>query len=98
MPADSAKGSKQWVMPTGDYATCAIPLSSRSRPKTSASYSSRQFSTGVLRGHEGAPLVIGDVAYLHTPFPNNVRARPEGPDPPRSSGNMSPSRIRPSFR
>ncbi|MBO0710600.1 MAG: methanol/ethanol family PQQ-dependent dehydrogenase [Acetobacteraceae bacterium] len=32
------------------------------------------FSTGVLRGHEGAPLVIGDVMYLHAPFPNTVFA------------------------
>ena len=32
------------------------------------------FSTGVLRGHEGAPLVIGDVMYVHTPFPNIVYA------------------------
>ena len=32
------------------------------------------FSTGVLRGHEGGPLVIGDVMYVHTPFPNNVYA------------------------
>ena len=32
------------------------------------------FSTGVLRGHEGAPLVIGDIMYVHTPFPNNVFA------------------------
>ena len=31
-------------------------------------------STGVLRGHEGSPLVIGDTMYLHTPFPNNVFA------------------------
>ncbi len=31
-------------------------------------------STGVLRGHEGSPLVIGDVMYVHTPFPNNVIA------------------------
>src|SRR4051812_27305472 len=32
------------------------------------------FSTGVLRGHEGAPLVVGDVMYVHTPFPNTVFA------------------------
>jgi lanthanide-dependent methanol dehydrogenase len=32
------------------------------------------FSTGVLRGHEGAPLVIGNVMYVHTPFPNLVYA------------------------
>src|SRR5262249_23678963 len=28
------------------------------------------FSTGVLRGHEGSPLVIGDTMYVHTAFPN----------------------------
>ena len=32
------------------------------------------FSTGVLRGHEGGPLVIGDVMYIHAPFPNTVFA------------------------
>jgi PQQ-dependent dehydrogenase (methanol/ethanol family) len=32
------------------------------------------FSTGVLRGHEGSPLVIGDTMYLHSPFPNKVFA------------------------
>jgi PQQ-dependent dehydrogenase (methanol/ethanol family) len=31
-------------------------------------------STGVLRGHEGSPLVIGDMLYIQTPFPNNVYA------------------------
>ena len=32
------------------------------------------FSTGVLRGHEGGPLVIGDTMYVHSPFPNKVYA------------------------
>ncbi|MCH7510148.1 MAG: methanol/ethanol family PQQ-dependent dehydrogenase [Proteobacteria bacterium] len=32
------------------------------------------FSTGVLRGHEGGPLVVGDTLYIHTPFPNKVFA------------------------
>lgn len=32
------------------------------------------FSTGVLRGHEGGPLILGDTMYLHTPFPNKVFA------------------------
>ncbi|WP_409566597.1 methanol/ethanol family PQQ-dependent dehydrogenase [Methylobacterium sp. E-005] len=32
------------------------------------------FSTGVLRGHEGAPIVVGHVMYVHTPFPNIVYA------------------------
>jgi lanthanide-dependent methanol dehydrogenase len=32
------------------------------------------FSTGVLRGHEGSPLVIGDMMYIHSAFPNKVFA------------------------
>ena len=28
----------------------------------------------MLRGHEGGPLVIGDVMYVHTPYPNIVYA------------------------
>ncbi|MGR9072945.1 MAG: methanol/ethanol family PQQ-dependent dehydrogenase [Gammaproteobacteria bacterium] len=32
------------------------------------------FSTGVLRGHEGGPLVVDDIVYIHTPFPNTVYA------------------------
>ncbi|MDO8939195.1 MAG: methanol/ethanol family PQQ-dependent dehydrogenase [Methylicorpusculum sp.] len=32
------------------------------------------FSTGVLRGHEGGPLVVNDTLYIHTPFPNTVYA------------------------
>ncbi|HML29387.1 MAG TPA: PQQ-dependent dehydrogenase, methanol/ethanol family, partial [Hyphomicrobium sp.] len=32
------------------------------------------FSTGVLRGHEGGPLVVGNVMYVHTAFPNIVYA------------------------
>ncbi|MCB1754042.1 MAG: methanol/ethanol family PQQ-dependent dehydrogenase [Gammaproteobacteria bacterium] len=30
------------------------------------------FSTGVLRGHEGGPLVVGDTLYVHSAFPNKV--------------------------
>ncbi len=32
------------------------------------------FSTGVLRGHEGSPLVVDGTMYIHTPFPNKVFA------------------------
>ena len=41
------------------------------------------FSTGVLHGHEGQPLVVGSTMYLVTPFPNIVYAldlaNPSGP-------------------
>jgi glucose dehydrogenase len=32
------------------------------------------FSTGVVRGHEAAPLVVGGMMYVVTPFPNLVYA------------------------
>lgn len=32
------------------------------------------FATGVNRGHEGSPIVVGNVLYVHTAFPNNVYA------------------------
>jgi PQQ-dependent dehydrogenase (methanol/ethanol family) len=32
------------------------------------------FSTGVLRGQEAAPLVVGETMYLVTPFPNILHA------------------------
>ena len=32
------------------------------------------FSTGELRGHEGAPLVVGNTMYLVTPYPNTAYA------------------------
>jgi methanol dehydrogenase (cytochrome c) subunit 1 len=32
------------------------------------------FSTGVLNGHEGGPLVINGIMYVHTPYPNNIFA------------------------
>ena len=32
------------------------------------------FSTGVLKGHEAAPLVVGDTMYVVTPYPNVLYA------------------------
>ena len=32
------------------------------------------FSTGVLRGHEGEPIVVNNTMYLATPYPNIVYA------------------------
>ena len=56
------------------------------------------FSTGVLRGHEGEPLVIGNVMYLARAVPQyRVCARPE-PGRQRFCGNTSRSRIRTLFR
>ena len=65
----------QWVMPTGNYANQRYSaLDQINASNASKLHPVWSFSTGVLRGHEGGPLVIGDVMYVHTPFPNNVFA------------------------
>ena len=64
-----------WVMPTGDYANHRYSaLNQINAQNVKNLHPVWTFSTGVLRGHEGAPLVIGDVMYLTTPFPNTVFA------------------------
>lgn len=65
----------QWVIQTGDYAnTRYSELDQINRDNVGNLQVAWTFSTGVLRGHEGGPLVIGDVMYVHTPFPNIVYA------------------------
>ena len=62
-------------MPTGDYAnTRYSKLNQITKDNVKNLQVKWTFSTGVLRGHEGGPLVIGDVMYVHTPFPNIVYA------------------------
>jgi lanthanide-dependent methanol dehydrogenase len=69
------KDPNQWVMATGDYSNHRYSeLKQITKDNVKNLRPAWTFSTGVLRGHEGAPLVIGDVMYVHTPFPNNVFA------------------------
>ncbi len=64
-----------WVMPTGDYDnhrySALKQITAENVGKLQVAWT---FSTGVLRGHEGGPLVIGDMMYVHAPFPNTVYA------------------------
>ncbi len=76
--ADVAKLSSDpanWAIQSGDYAGTRY---SKLDQITTANVGSMKvawtFSTGVLRGHEGGPLVIGDTMYLHSAFPNIVFA------------------------
>jgi lanthanide-dependent methanol dehydrogenase len=65
----------QWVLQTGDYANTRFSkldqINTGNVGKLQVAWT---FSTGVLRGHEGSPLVIGDTMYVHAPFPNTVYA------------------------
>ncbi|MGI9421469.1 MAG: methanol/ethanol family PQQ-dependent dehydrogenase [Geminicoccaceae bacterium] len=65
----------QWSMPLGDYASTRYStLNEINKDNVGDLQVAWTFSTGVLRGHEGGPLVIGDMMYVHTPFPNIVYA------------------------
>jgi len=64
-----------WALQTGDYANTRFSnLSEINRDNVGDLQVAWTFSTGVLRGHEGGPLVIGDIMYVHSPFPNKVYA------------------------
>src|SRR5260221_13734927 len=67
------KDPNQWVMPTGDYANHRYSeLKQITKDNFKNLAPQWTFSTGVLRGYEGAALVIGDVRYVPSPFPNYV--------------------------
>jgi len=67
--------SADWAAQAGDYANHRYSqlkqINAGNVGKLQVAWT---MSTGVLRGHEGSPLVIGDTLYLQTPFPNNVYA------------------------
>ncbi|HSV59057.1 MAG TPA: methanol/ethanol family PQQ-dependent dehydrogenase [Variovorax sp.] len=67
--------SKNWAMQAGDmYNQRYSKLKQINAGNVGKMHVAWTFSTGVLRGHEGSPLVIGDTMYLHSPFPNKVFA------------------------
>jgi PQQ-dependent dehydrogenase (methanol/ethanol family) len=71
VPADDG----QWTMPAKDYASTRYSAldqidTGNARRLTLA----WTFSTGVLRGHEAAPLVVDGTMYIVTPYPNHLYA------------------------
>ncbi|PMN66468.1 methanol/ethanol family PQQ-dependent dehydrogenase [Enterovibrio norvegicus] len=65
----------QWVMWGANYAGTRYSSLDQINAKNAKDLQvAWTFSTGVLRGHEGGPLVIGNTMYIHTPFPNKVFA------------------------
>jgi lanthanide-dependent methanol dehydrogenase len=64
-----------WASQAGDYANHRhSTLSQINEGNVGRLQIAWTISSGVLRGHEGSPLVIGDTLYMQTPFPNNVYA------------------------
>jgi len=73
--ADMTKDPNQWVMTGRTYDLQRFsPLTQITTANVKNLHAAWSFSTGTLRGHEGNPLVVGNVMYVHTSFPNKVYA------------------------
>ncbi|MCB5184749.1 methanol/ethanol family PQQ-dependent dehydrogenase [Methylobacillus gramineus] len=69
------KDDSQWAHPRKDFANTGYSaLAQINKGNVKNLKYSWTFATGVNRGHEGAPLVVNGVMYIHTAFPNNVYA------------------------
>ncbi len=65
----------QWVMPSKDYAATRYSSLAQITARNAQSlHPVWTFSTGVLGGHEGQPLVVHDTMYVVTPWPNVLYA------------------------
>jgi PQQ-dependent dehydrogenase (methanol/ethanol family) len=65
----------EWHLPAGDLANTRFsPLDQITVDNVAGLRPTFTFSTGIPRGHEGAPLVVGDTMYVVTPFPNLLYA------------------------
>jgi lanthanide-dependent methanol dehydrogenase len=72
-PAKAADGN--WTMPAGNYASTRFsPLNQVNGGNVANLKVEFTFSTGVNRGQEAAPIVVGNTMYIVTPFPNILYA------------------------
>ena len=73
--SSASNPDKEWTMPNKDAASTRYSrLDEINAGNVKNLKVSWTFSTGVLRGHEGGPLVVGNTMYVSTPYPNIVYA------------------------
>ncbi len=69
------ENANNWAGPRGQYNNQAYSkLAQINKANIKNLKGAWTFATGVNRGHEGSPLVVGNMMYVHTAFPNNVYA------------------------
>src|SRR3954467_7708953 len=83
-PASLQHDDGQWVMPAKDYAgTRFSGLTEINTSNVRQLGVAWTFSTGMVAGHEAAPLIVGDTMYVATPFPKILYrldlSKPGGP-------------------
>jgi len=65
----------QWLTPSKDYANTRFSGLKEITPENVKKLKvAWTFSTGISRGHEAAPLVVGSTMYVVTPYPNILYA------------------------
>jgi PQQ-dependent dehydrogenase (methanol/ethanol family) len=65
----------EWRLPAGDFANTRFsPLAQITTANVANLKPVTTLSTGIPRGHEGQPLVVGGTMYVVTPFPNLLMA------------------------
>jgi glucose dehydrogenase len=77
IPAGSDQGQQpgEWTMAARDFASTRFsPLPDINVSNVAQLKIATTFSTGVLHGHEGQPLVVGSTMYVVTPWPNLLYA------------------------
>lgn len=71
----SADEDGQWTMPAKDYANTRFSKLARI---TTANVKDLRlawsYKTGLVRGHEAAPIVVGESMFVTTPYPNKLLA------------------------
>jgi PQQ-dependent dehydrogenase (methanol/ethanol family) len=73
--AEPTAAAGDWTMAPHDYASTRFsPLSDLTPANVGKLQVAFTFSTGVNRGQEAAPIVVGDTMYIVTPFPNTLFA------------------------
>ncbi len=70
-----ASADGEWTMPAKDYASTRFSKLAQITPVNATRLRAVwTFSTGVLAGHEGQPLVVKNTMYVVTPWPNVLYA------------------------
>jgi PQQ-dependent dehydrogenase (methanol/ethanol family) len=74
-PSASPADDGQWTMPAKNYASTRYSalagVTTQNVGRLSVDFT---FSTGIAKGHEAAPLVVGSTMFIVSPFPNIVYA------------------------
>jgi lanthanide-dependent methanol dehydrogenase len=74
-PLQLQSDDNQWIMPAKNYASTRYSgLDQINIDNVKQLQPAWTFSTGVLRGHKAAPLVVNNTMYIVTPYPNILYA------------------------